>query len=113
MAAPYRAARRSVQRERWSAALRAAFRGREEHGERELLGDRVESMLGPGRHEHDRAGLDRAILAADANPRPAPQHEIDLVLRVRALRIAAARGQHVEADGERRPSQELLVERTV
>ena len=57
----------------------------------------VEAVLDVRRDEHDRARADRPVVLLHADPAPAGDHVVELVLAVRGLRILLAGAQHVEA----------------
>lgn len=85
--------------------------GRAEHDkDDELFLDVVEPVLDVGADEYDRPGLDRSVLVADAHPRPAGNHVVDLVLGVGTLGIGPAGGQHVHADRQVVRPDELMVQ---
>ena len=85
--------------------------GRAEHDQDdELFLDVVEPVLDVGADEDRGARLDDLVLGADLDLRPTGDHVVDLVLGVRALWIRAARGQHVQADGQVMGPNELVVE---
>jgi hypothetical protein len=73
--------------------------GRTEHDEEDqLLLDVAESMHDVRADEHDRAGLHRALIAADVDPASTGDDVVDLVFGVRLLGIDAADGKDVDAD---------------
>ena len=85
--------------------------GGPEHDEDdELLLDVVEPVLDVRPHEDDGTRCDRPILLPDPHLRPAGDDVVDLVLGVRALRIGAAGGQHVQAHRQVVGPDELVVQ---
>lgn len=86
------------------------LRGPEDDEDDELLLDVLEAVLGVGGNEDHRSGRDGAVLVADADPSPAGDHVVDLVLGVGALRIARTGGQDVQPDGQVVGPDELVVQ---
>ena len=60
--------------------------------------------------EDQRPRLDRAVLRPDGDDGTSGDHVVDLVLRVRRLRVDPAGLQHVQPDREVRHAEELLVQ---
>ena len=86
--------------DRRSAAGAISFGRPEDHEQLEPLGDVVEAVRDVRRDEDDRAGHDRARLAADRHHGPSREHVVELVLGVRRLRVGGARLEDVDPAGQ-------------
>jgi hypothetical protein len=92
--------------------LRLGLRGGKDDVDVEILADVHETVRHAGGHEDDRPWPDRSSVVADLEPGASGDHQVELVLAVRPLRIRAPGGQAVEARAHRGTAQELVVEAT-
>src|SRR5207249_4356387 len=69
----------------------------------------MKPMRQSGRREYDAARLHRTVLVANPNHGSAADDVVDLLLLVRLLRIDAASRQDIQAEAERRHTEEFKI----
>src|SRR6266566_7048201 len=89
--------------------VRRSLRWREEDDQPQVLRDGMKPMLQSGRREYDAARLHRTVLVVNPNHGSAADDVVDLLLLVRLLRIDATSREDVQAEAERRHTEEFKI----
>jgi len=80
--------------------LVSRVRRRPEDQHAQVFIDVVKAVLDAGRHEDQAAGLDRAVLARDADRGAPADHVVDLVLSMRFLAVGLSLRPYRETDAQ-------------
>src|SRR5213596_3645703 len=90
--------------------VRRSLRWREEDDQPQVLRDGMKPMRQSGRREYDAARLHRTVLVVNPKHGSAADDVVDLLLLVRLLRIDPTSREDIQAEAERRHTEEFEIE---